>query len=353
MLLRLLLAVSIGVTLTLGILLRGHAPAPPLRIQVQGVARTVPVGTPLKNVIRQFSLVPPAGDLLDVEGKVLTRGNYPGRVLLNGVVVPDDTSLSQGDVVSIRAGKDHTERIVRRIVNVVGGEVPNPQFFLGKAPGQLVIREGKISGKFVSSTFRPSASFKPPNAVALTFDDGPSPTNTMKILRVLERFGVKATFFVIGRSASYHPSIVRAEIAAGMEVGNHSWSHPYIPPFKKLPTRVIRDEIARTQHELLSLGTSSGLFRPPGGTFSQEVIDIAQQSDTRLVLWSIDPKDWLRGRTSQQITNAVLSNVSPGAIIILHDGGGDRSATVAALPAIIRGIRAKGLDLVTVGEGSA
>jgi peptidoglycan/xylan/chitin deacetylase (PgdA/CDA1 family)/sulfur carrier protein ThiS len=351
-LLRALLVLAIGVTLTLGILLRGHAPNPPLQIQVAGTTRTVAAGTTVEDLVRRFSLEPPAGDLLDVEGKVLKKGVYPGRILVNGVAVPGDTVVTQGDVLTNQAGTARTEKIIRKVVKVPGGEVPNPQFFLGRAPGKQIIRTGQISGKLVSSEFRPSGHFHPPNAVALTFDDGPSPTNTPKLLSVLKRFGVKATFFVIGRSASFHPDLVRAEIAAGMEVGDHSWSHPYLRPFKSLPSRVIRDEITQAQKELLSLGASSGLFRPPGGTFSPRVIDIAMRADTRLVLWSVDPKDWEAGRSRRQIAEAVLSKVGPGSIIILHDGGGDRSATIAALPEIIRGIRARGLQIVTVGEGS-
>jgi peptidoglycan/xylan/chitin deacetylase (PgdA/CDA1 family) len=351
--LRLLLVAAIAVTLALGIFLRGHAPNPPLRIQVQGAFHTVPPGTRLRYVIGRFSLNPTSGDLLDVQGKVLKRDLFPGRVLLNGVSVPGNTALRQGDLVTIQLGQDRTETIIRRVMKIPGGEVANPQFFLGKAPGNQIIRLGQVSGKLVSSTFRPTGSFLPPKAVALTFDDGPSPTNTMKLLKVLQRHDVKATFFVIGNSARHHPDIVRAEIAAGMEVADHSWTHPYRTPFRSLPPRVIRQEITLAQRQLLALGASSGLFRPPGGTYSPRVIDIAREVDTRLVLWSIDPKDWLAGRTKQQIVRAVLSSVAPGSIILLHDGGGDRSATIAALPDIIRGIRARGLALVTVGEGSA
>jgi peptidoglycan/xylan/chitin deacetylase (PgdA/CDA1 family) len=351
-LLRLLLVIAIGGTLALGILLRGHAPNPPLRIQVAGTRQTVPAGTSLDDLVRRFALKPLAGDLLDVEGKVLKKDAFAGRFLVNGVAVPGHTSLSQGDVVTAQPGQDRTEKILKKLVKVPGGEVQNPQFFLGKAPGVQIIRTGRLSGKLVSSVFRPTGSFQPPKAVALTFDDGPSPRNSRKLLTVLQRFGVKATFFVIGRSASFHPDIVKAEIAAGMEVANHSWSHPYLTPFKSLPSRVIRKEIDLTQRELLSLGASSGLFRPPGGTFSPRVIGISKESDARLVLWSIDPKDWQSGRTSRQIVDAVLSKVGPGSIVILHDGGGNQSATIGALPAIIKGIRAKGLQIVTIGEGS-
>jgi peptidoglycan/xylan/chitin deacetylase (PgdA/CDA1 family) len=347
-LLRSLLVLGIALSLTLGILLRGHAPVPPLRVQLQGKAELISPGSALKDVVQRFDLKPTAGDLVDVEGKVLSKGVFPGQILVNGAVVPETTPIHTGDVITLQPGKDKRERLVKQIIEIPGGQIPNPQFFLGTAPGEQVLLFGKTSGKLFSSVFKPTGAVALPNAVALTFDDGPSPDNTRKVLAVLKKFNVKATFFVIGRSASFHPAIVKDEIAAGMAVENHSWTHPYLTPFKTLPVRVIRDEINQTQAELLSLGATSTLFRPPGGTFSQRVIDLAKQADARVVMWSIDPKDWTPGRTAQQIAQAVLSHIRPGSIVILHDGGGDRSATIAALPAIIKGIRAKGLELVTL-----
>ena len=92
------------------------------------------------------------------------------------------------------------------------------------------------------------------------------------------------------------------------------------------------------------------LFRPPGGSFSQRVIDAARDVDARVVLWDVDPKDWMRGRTPAQIKHAVLRAVKPGSIIELHDGGPNPAATLAALPGIIRGIRAMGLSLVALSR---
>ena len=184
-----LLVLAIGGTLGLGILLRGNTPNPPLQIRVAGSNRTVAAGTRLKDVVLRFALVPAAGELLDVEGRVLRKNVYPGKILVDGVAVPADTILTQGDVVTAQKGKDRTEKVVKKVVSVPGGDTPNPQFFLGRAPGEQVIRVGKISGKLVSSVFHPTGPFTPPKAVALTFDDGPSPTNTLGVLKVLNRFG--------------------------------------------------------------------------------------------------------------------------------------------------------------------
>src|SRR5205823_10178436 len=195
---------------------------------------------------------------------------------------------------------------------------------------------GATSGKVVSATFRPAGPARVPKSVGLTFDDGPGPY-TARILSVLRRYGVPATFFVIGIHARDHRDLVREEVRAWMAVGNHSWDHPIRPPFAKLRPSRMRAEIEQTERLLLSMGIAPQFFRPPGGSFSQRVIDAARAVDSRVVLWDVDPMDWVRGRTSRQIVRAVLRAVKPGSIIELHDGGPNPEATLAALPRIIQG----------------
>jgi peptidoglycan-N-acetylglucosamine deacetylase len=141
---------------------------------------------------------------------------------------------------------------------------------------------------------------------------------------------------------------VKREARLGMAVGNHSYNHPEVPPFEDLPPALMRDEIALDDQVLARLGIRTRLFRPPGGGTSARVVRIAAKLGQRVVLWSVDPTDWEPGTTAQQIARRVLSAVRPGSIVIMHDGGGDRSATLAALPAIVHGIRARGLRLVTL-----
>jgi peptidoglycan/xylan/chitin deacetylase (PgdA/CDA1 family) len=184
--------------------------------------------------------------------------------------------------------------------------------------------------------------------VALTFDDGPSPEYTPRILAALRRLGVHATFFVIGYLAQAYPALVREEQRLGMVVGNHSYNHPEVPPFGQLPPALMRDEIGLSAKILVGIGVTPQLFRPPGGSFSRLLIRTAASLGERVVLWSVDPTDWTPGISTGQIVRGVLSAVRPGSIVDLHDGGGDRSATLAALPAIVRGIRARGLRLVTL-----
>ena len=138
----------------------------------------------------------------------------------------------------------------------------------------------------------------------------------------------------------------------GMAVGNHSYNHPEVPPFAGLPAPLIRDEIALADQVLARLGIRPRLFRPPGGGSSAKLVRIAQALGQRVVLWSVDPTDWEPGVTGAEIAQRVLSAVRPGSIVDLHDGGGDRSATLAALPKIVRGIRARGLRLVVLPGGT-
>jgi peptidoglycan/xylan/chitin deacetylase (PgdA/CDA1 family) len=192
--------------------------------------------------------------------------------------------------------------------------------------------------------FHPAAGSQGPLPVALTFDDGPWPNSTAQILTILIQHQAQATFFVVGRQVQRYPELVRQELAAGMAVGSHSWSHPQ--PFDRLPAARIRDEITHGRRALTPLGVRPVGFRPPAGAASAIVLATAQRLGERTVLWSVDPADWQPGLTADQLIWRVLAAARPGAIVLLHDGGGDRSATVAALPAIIDGLRRLGLTLV-------
>jgi peptidoglycan/xylan/chitin deacetylase (PgdA/CDA1 family) len=165
---------------------------------------------------------------------------------------------------------------------------------------------------------------------------------------VLRRLHVRATFFVIGYLVERYPQVVALERRDGMAIGNHTYNHPEVPPFAELPARLIEDEIALGAQSLARLGIRAQLLRPPGGSFSPAVVRAAQALGERVVLWSVDPTDWRPSVTPRQIARRVLGAVRPGSIIILHDGGGDRTATIKALPLIVKGIRQKGLHLVEI-----
>lgn len=175
--------------------------------------------------------------------------------------------------------------------------------------------------------------------VYLTFDDGPSEF-TIPILRTLEAHGAKATFFEVGLHVVAHPATVAAVAAEGHAIGNHSWSHPYTHDASTSGWRKQLDMTSQVISEVT--GERSDLFRPPYGRTPTTVVTSARDAGLRTILWSLDPKDWARPG-AETIAADVLSGIAPGAIVLLHSGGGDRSQTVEALPAILRGLSALGL----------
>ena len=319
-----------------------------LTVTVAGRPAHVVEGTTLAEAAARFGLHPRAGDLLDVDGKVLRAASVPGKLLVDGRPAPAGMRLRRGDRITVVDGHDRREPLVRRVVRVAGGAPSDPQFTVSRTPGEQVIVSGVLSHELVSVRFRASGAARVARAVALTFDDGPSPQYTPRILAALTRLRVRATFFVIGYLAEANPDLVRRELRLGMTVGNHSYNHPEVPPFDQLPPRLLGDEIALGGQVLSRLGARPRLFRPPGGSSSPALVRAAAALGQRVVLWSVDPADWSPGSSAKEITKRVLSAVRPGSIVILHDGGGDRSATLAALPAIVRGIRHRGLHLVAL-----
>src|SRR5215208_2066589 len=312
--------------------------APPtVAIAVGGRTVRLLEGTTLRWAIAQLGLRPDAGNLVDVGGRILRTDAFAGEILLNGRRAAPRTRLRAGDRIRVVDGRDRREPLVRETVKVRGGVTGNPQFTLARTPASRVVLRGAISHKLVSVSFRPLGPEIVEQAVALTFDDGPSPLYTPRILAVLRRLHVPATFFAIGYLADEHPELIQAELLAGMTVENHSYSHPQ--PFAQLPTRSIDEQIGLGARSLRRLGADATLFRPPGGSFSSAVVRAAHSDGERTVLWSVDPGDWQHGATPRAIARKVLAAVRPGSIVLLHDGGGDRSATVAALPRIVEAIR--------------
>ncbi len=341
-----LVVLAAGLALSLWLTL-GRGPTL-ITVRIAGAEEVVSAGTALVEAAARFRLEPKDGSLLDVEGRVLRAGVYRGRLLVNGLPAAGATVLHAGDTVTVVDGRDRSERLAREVVPVPAGEPSDPQFFLVRTPGKQIVVRGALSHKLVSSEFRPTGKPRTLRAVALTFDDGPWPVSTERILAVLKRLHAPATFFVIGTLAERYPELVRDELRAGMAVASHSYSHPNSPPFAKLSRRRIREEIEKGQAALSGVGVQASLFRPPGGSFSPYVVRAAGRLGQRVVLWSVDPTDWRPGTTAKQLRERVLRAVRAGSIVVLHDGGGDRSATVKALPAIIEGIRKKGLRLELV-----
>ncbi|HLJ99348.1 MAG TPA: polysaccharide deacetylase family protein [Streptosporangiaceae bacterium] len=186
----------------------------------------------------------------------------------------------------------------------------------------------------------------PARSIALTFDDGPNPPYTGMILDVLARYGVPATFFCVGMRAAAHPDELARIVASGHEVGNHTWSHPFLPD---LSERELAEQVERT--DAAAGYPAARLFRPPYGTRTPMLMSwlTGRHDGHRLVLWDVDSADWQRPGPDA-IAKGVLKQSRPGSIILMHDGGGDRSQTVDALPAIIDGLLADGYNLTLAGS---
>jgi peptidoglycan/xylan/chitin deacetylase (PgdA/CDA1 family) len=184
--------------------------------------------------------------------------------------------------------------------------------------------------------------------VALTFDDGPSPVYTSEILRILAAASVPASFEIVGLHGAAYPAILRAENAARMALVNHTWTHADLA---LLPARRWPAEVDRTSGLLRGIiGHPVRCLRLPYGLGDPAVDAQLRARGLAELGWDVDPADYLRPGAAV-IARHVLAALRPGAIVIMHDGGGNRSRTVAALPAIIRGIRAAGYRIVPVCAG--
>jgi peptidoglycan-N-acetylglucosamine deacetylase len=182
------------------------------------------------------------------------------------------------------------------------------------------------------------------NEVALTFDDGPGPY-TQQLVTELNRLGVHATFFAIGEEERYFSAGTQLELRSGDVVGDHTETHPMMASLSAHDQyEELFEQIARI--ELLG-GPRPRLFRPPYGSFDATTFRLLRKLRLLMVLWSTDTDDYTLPGV-QAIVYSALSGAHPGAIILMHDAGGDRSETVAALPAIIAGLRRKGLRPVTI-----
>ena len=187
------------------------------------------------------------------------------------------------------------------------------------------------------------------HSIALTFDDGPHSEKTPEILAILKEYDVKATFFVVGENVKNNGNILEEIIMDGHEIGNHTFGHKYL--FKSKNTkRDMEREIDLCDDEIFNHSEySSVLFRPPGGIYDATLTSVCGERGYSMVLWSIDTRDW-EGRSAAEIENEILSNVSDGSIILMHDYVSGRSFTAEALRSVIPELKKLGYCFVTVSE---
>ena len=183
-----------------------------------------------------------------------------------------------------------------------------------------------------------------PKVIALTIDDGPSPVYTPQILRLLDEYQVTATFSMIGLEVDAHPGMAREVAAAGHMIANHTWSHVDLAGLR--PT-VVADQINRATGAIHTVtGRVPTLFRAPYGAWSKAVLQHCAQDGMTPLDWSVDPRDWSRPGVASIVRN-IMRNTKTGSIILEHDGGGNRSQTVAALKIVLPRLLAAGYDFTT------
>jgi peptidoglycan-N-acetylglucosamine deacetylase len=174
--------------------------------------------------------------------------------------------------------------------------------------------------------------------VALTFDDGPNPAWTPKVLDRLKAAKVTATFCVVGTQVRKHPELLRRIVREGHQLCNHSWNHDF--DLARRPIAQIRADLVRTNREIRRAAPDVEVpfYRQPGGRWTAEVVKVAKQLDMRSLHWTVDPQDWAKP-TAAMIEKRVQQAARPGGVVLLHDGGGDRAATLAACPKLIAGLK--------------
>ena len=183
-----------------------------------------------------------------------------------------------------------------------------------------------------------------PKVIALTIDDGPSPVYTPQILQLLDKYQVTATFSMIGLQVDAHQGMAREVAAAGHMIANHTWSHLDLAA---LPPVAIADQINRATGAIHTVtGRVPTLFRAPYGAWSPAVLQHCAQTGMTPLDWSVDPRDWSRPGVASIVGN-IMRNTKTGSIILEHDGGGNRSQTVAALKIVLPRLLAAGYQFTT------
>lgn len=252
-----------------------------------------------------------------------------------------DSNISKTTALLVQNPQAY-EQFIARLAQAQKAQLlnfPLPTEFQGKTLNDI-----KLNSK--DKKYKPIVTAESAKPIALTFDDGPWEKSTSQVLDILKKNNIKATFFVVGRQAERYPQLLKQIVADGHALGNHTWSHQY----RMFNEAAAAHEIDKTAELVYkTTGVKTSLFRPPGGFLNNGLAAYAHQKKYAVVMWSADSLDW-RYRQPTTLINRVLKEASAGGIVLMHDGGGDRSKTVQALPVVIDQLRKRGYKFVTVPE---
>lgn len=345
-----------------------------LGIRVNGTRTTVWRGTTIEKLVEKGLAQPHPGNLLAVDGSVIEEGGGDiCAATINGEKVRPDTKVPRHADIIITDGEDVTEDATTSEEVITAGTSNSSREFDAYWTGSIhllsdgkdgkrLTRTGKKSGITVSEVVEPAidagyityTASPEDKVICLTFDDGPWPETTSQILDVLEENGAKATFFTIGSQIADEPEQVKRAYDMGCQICTHSWDHAagsgqgvnltYMSSQEQI------DEIQKGYAAIKEvLGVEpSHVLRAPGGNFYGSIIDTLWPYVDAEIGWDVDTEDW-RQPGSDAIVEMILS-VQPGQVILMHDGGGDRSETVEALREALPQLKADGYSFITVDE---
>lgn len=342
------LAVALGLAATVVLVVKAERA---VAVEVDGRSITLAQPSPtVRDALAAAHILATTGMVRAVvSGRAITTGAGAAPITVNGEPASLATRVRRDDRVEAPPGPDTVEPVDER---EVGGTFPGLPavetglWRLGRAGATRQV-VGRFSGEVVSSTpIAGEVASRPETdkVVALTFDDGPDRTWTPAILAILKEQGVPATFCVTGSASRANGDLVRAERDLGHTLCDHTVDHPHLPRLSH--DRVVA-QIQGTADILTALvGAPPSLFRPPYGELSPAVIAVAQASGMRVLTWNVDSQDYRRPPVDRIVAN-VMEAVQPGSVVLMHDGGGDRSRTAAALRPLIAALRAQGYTFAT------
>lgn len=352
-------AVTVGGLVLLGAVHSSYAQIPVTVDKVTVFARP---GQTVENVVREHGMPPPPEIRAARDGRTLGRQERIKPIVMrNGVPITTQTRVAWGDDIEIRTPPDVVEpsRTETRVVDIEPYAIGRGATAKMVVPGIVGVERvtfGSVSGDVLATEMvtpaQPGVVRMVPAAdvplVALTFDDGPWPQQTEAILAILAERSVPATFFMLGSRVDRMPAVACAVADAGHSLGNHTYRHTRLDT---VGPGTADWEIRATNRAIKkATGVQPHWLRAPCGDLGGDAHQYVERSGMVSALWTVDPQDWRKGQTAEAIAESVLDDVRPGAIVLMHDGGGDRSATIAALPVIIDRLRAEGYEFVTLDE---
>lgn len=329
-------------------------------VNVNGESLMTRKKSALRDFLKTVNKTPKYGNLVSIEKEVIkkSKGNAP-FIKVNGVKRTYDYRLKPNDKITTFNGADIVEPLIK-VLEPIQKPIENSgsgAFIFIQRKGKLGVKEltmGKYSKKVIEEkiisepipTGISRINIRKRRVIALTFDDGPS-KYTPRVLQILKKYKVKATFFPLGIQAKKFPRYINRIKKNGHTIGNHTNTHINL---SKSTDKLIRIEINRADHWIYkATKVRTKWFRPPGGALRQSVINSITLRGKNIAMWNIDTVDWKKP-PPEVMVERVISQLKPGQVVLMHDGGGDRSRTVAALSKIIEEALDRKYEFVTLDE---